>query len=254
MNRIGSDMISALILAAGMVGFCVAAEPAVPGSPAQIIVSGHSEVSLPPTTAAFSIGINTRGQSAAAASENNARLSKDVLATLERVGLTRSEIKGSHLSVNRRWEYGSNGQRAKSFSFEATNTIEIQMHQLATVGELIDEALSAGATSASDVTFSADHIDEARHQALAQAVAAAFGDAQALARAGGGMLGELLLLSTERTGETFNGGVQEVVVTAARAMQAAPPPVPTQILPNAITVTANVIGRWRFISSSVVPR
>ena len=113
---------------------------------------------------------------------------------------------------------------------------------------VIDAALAAGATSASDVGFSADDLDEARHRALGQAVAAARGDAEALARAGGGTLGELLLLSTERAPDYSGGGLNEIVVTATRA--SAPPPVPTTVLPEQITVSASVTGRWRFIPQS----
>jgi uncharacterized protein len=236
----------ALALVLGLVGFTAVAEPGAVDVPGQIIVSGHAEVTIAPTTAAFSIGVNTQAPTAAAAGEQNARLTKDVMAALERAGLTREEIKGTRVSVNRRWEYGTAGQRARTVAFEASNTIRIETHRLADVGVIIDAALAGGATSASDVSFRADRLDAARREALAQAVATARADAEALARAGGGSLGALLLLSTERGADFGGGAMNEMIVTASRA--AAPPPVPTTIVAGDITVSASVTGRWRFVA------
>ena len=248
MNRYLRTIVCALALVAGFHGESLAADPGAALTPGQITVSGRGEVSIPPSTATFSIGVNTRAPTAAAAGEQNARLSKDILAALERAGLPLQDVKRSQLSVHRQWDYNTNGQRAKSSAFEATNAIRIETHRLDQVGIVIDAALAAGATSASDVGFSADDLDEARHRALGQAVAAARGDAEALARAGGGTLGELLLLSTERAPDYSGGGLNEIVVTATRA--SAPPPVPTTVLPEQITVSASVTGRWRFIPQS----
>src|SRR5271170_6586471 len=71
----------------------------------QIVVSGSSDVNLPPAKAAFSISISTTGPSSAVASEDNARISKAVLDALDRSGLKGKDITGSHLSVNPRWDY-----------------------------------------------------------------------------------------------------------------------------------------------------
>ena len=245
MNRYLHPMVCALGLVAALPGESLAADPGAAIAPAQITVSGRGEVSVPPSTATFSIGVNTRAPTAAAAGELNARLSKDVLAALERAGLPRQDVKRSQLSVNRRWDYNANGQRTKASAFEATNTIEIETHRLDQVGVVIDAALGAGATSASDVGFRAYDIDAARHRALSQAVAAARGDAEALARAAGGTLGELLLLSTGPVSDYAGVPLAEMAVAAAPRV--APPPVPTTVLPGDITVDASVNGRWRFV-------
>jgi uncharacterized protein len=244
MQLVRRATIFGLTIAAVFTGTCVAAEPGSQSTSGQVVVSGHAEVSVPPSTATFSIGINTRAPTAAGAADQNARLSKIVLAALERAGVTRDEIKGSHLSVNRQWEYASNGQHRKASAFEADNSIDIETHRLEKIGIIIDEALSAGATSASDVHFSADRIDEVRHQALSEAVSAARADAEVVARAGGGSLGELLLLSTERMTDRTDGGLDEVVVTALRRDKAY---VPSTIVLKKIKVGATVIGRWRFV-------
>jgi uncharacterized protein len=218
----------------------------VPAAP-QIVVSGSADVLVPPAKAAFSIGIMTSAQSAATAGEDNARISKGVLAALDRAGLKHEEITGSRLGVRPRWEYDDKGRHPKRSAFEANNSIQILTDNLSQIGNFIDAALSAGATDASEVTFSAKDIDEARRRALGQAVAAARADAEAMARAGGGALGDLLLLSTERTNEAPGVDLEEIVVTGARRARE---PVNTDIIPSQIKVTARVIARWRFVSTA----
>jgi uncharacterized protein YggE len=219
----------------------------MPQNPAgsQIIVSGSAEVMVPPAKAAFSVGIMTSAPSAATAGEDNARISKGVLAALERVGLKHEEISGTRLGVRPRWEYDDKGRHPKRSAFEASNTIQIVTDNLTQIGNFIDAALSAGATDASDITFSAKDIDEARHRALGQAVVAARSDAEAMARAAGGTLGDLLLLSTERTNEAPGVDLEEIVVTGARRARE---PVNTDVIPSQIKVTARVVARWRFVA------
>ncbi len=254
MKRIGGGTFLAIILLAGTTAPGVAAEPGTPGGPGQIVVSGSSEASLPPSTATFSIGISTRAPTAAGAGEQNARKTKDVMAAMQRAGVSREEIKGTHLSVSRTWDYAANGQRAKASSYEATNSIQIETRRLDQVGTVIDEALTAGATSSSGVSFSADRIDEARHQVLMQAVTAARADAETLARAGGGTLGELLLLSTEPSGSNYGVQMNESMPPPPPKVMAAPALASTEIMPSQITVNANVVGRWRFVPAAGVTR
>jgi uncharacterized protein YggE len=213
----------------------------------QIVVNGSAEVLVPPTKASFSIGVMTSAQSAAAAAEDNARISKAVLEAIERAGLKHDEIMRTRLGVRPRWEYDDKGRRQKRTAFEATNTIQIATESLSQIGIYIDAALSAGATDASDIAFAAKDVDEARRRALSQAVAAARADAEAMARAAGGALGDLLLLSTERTNEAPGVELEEVVVTGARRARE---PVNTDVAPSQIKVSAHVIARWKFLPTA----
>jgi uncharacterized protein len=214
-------------------------------SPApQIVVSGSAEVLIPPSTGSFSIGVLTSAQTAAAAAEENARISKAVLEGLGRAGVKSDEITGSRLGVRPQWEYDEKGRHPKRSAFEATNTIQIATENLSKVGMFVDAALSAGATDASDIAFSAKDANEARRRALSQAVAAARADAEVMARAGGGALGELLLLSTERTNEVPGVELSEMAVAGARRTRET---INTDVIPSQIKVSARVIARWRFV-------
>jgi hypothetical protein len=213
----------------------------------QIIVSASAEVLLPPAKATFSIGILTTAQAAATAGNDNARISKAVVDALIRAGLKHDEITGTRLDVRPHWEYDDNGQHPRRSAFEASNTIQIATENLAQIGIYIDAALSAGATDSSEIAFTAKNVDEARHQALGQAVLAARADAEAMARAGGGALGEVLLLSTDPANEFPGGGLSQMAVTARRSRG----PVSTEVIPDQITVSAHVVTHWRFVSATM---
>jgi uncharacterized protein YggE len=64
------------------------------------------------------------------------------------------------------------------------------------VAVYVDAALSAGATDVTTANYLAKAPEAMRRQALADAVAASRRDAEAMAQAGGGRLGELELLTT----------------------------------------------------------
>jgi uncharacterized protein YggE len=225
----------------------VYAQQASPNPGPQIAVRGYAEVEIPPTQAEFSIGVVTSAPIAATASEDNARISKAVSEALTGAGLKREEIIASQLLVNPRWEWDEKNKRQKRSAFEATNMFQIKTEKLAQIGNFIDAALSAGATNASQVDFSAKDVDAARHQALSQAVASARSDAEAIAKAGGGALGELLLLSTEQDNPVSGMNPREMMVTASRR---APEPVSTEIVPSQIKITAQVFARWKFVQSA----
>jgi uncharacterized protein len=220
------------------------AEQATTDPGPQILVNGTGEVEIPPTRATFSIGIATTAAAAAPASEENARISKAVSEALMGAGLKREEIIGQQLYVNPRWDWDEKSHRQKRSAFEATNTFQIKTDKIAQVGSYLDVALSAGATTASQVEFSAKDLDAARHQALGQAVAAARSDAEAIAAAAGGGLGELQLLSTEQNYQSVGLNHNVLALSASTRSRE---PVSTEVVPSQIKVSAQITARWKFV-------
>ena len=82
-----------------------------------------------------------------------------------------------------------------------------------------------------------------RRQALTDAVAAARHDAEAMAQAAGGHLGELELVTTEQPESVFSERMD-------RMFKKSVPEEGTEIVAPKITATARVIARWRFVPSA----
>ena len=113
--------------------------------------------------------------------------------------------------------------------------------QLALVGRVIDTALAAGATLITGVRHEARRTDEAEREALADAVADARSRAEAIARAAGGSLGDLIEISTQPT----RGVSSDLAYATAARMRAGAGP--TTITSSEIEVRQYVSARWRFV-------
>lgn len=208
----------------------------------EIVVSGSAEVTVAPAKAQFSVEIKTSAPTAAAASAENARLSRLVMDALQAASIRPDEVAGSQLAVGARWNYDESSRRRKRSAYEATNDIQIQTDRLDKVAMYIDAALSAGATGVSDAVYSAKDPAATRRQALGDAVTAARRDAEAMAQAGGGRLGELELLSTEQSESALAERMDRMFKKSVADDS-------TQVIAPHITVRATVLARWQFLSA-----
>jgi uncharacterized protein YggE len=119
-------------------------------SDSEIVASGTGEVSAAPAKAVFTMEIKTLAATAAAASAENARLSRAVMDALRAASVRTEEIVGTQLSVGANWSYDESARRQKRTAYQAINSIQIQTVQLDKVAAYIDAALSAGATGSND--------------------------------------------------------------------------------------------------------
>jgi uncharacterized protein len=202
-------------------------QPTVP----QVVVSGRGDVAVAADEALVVIAVESRQESAAAASADIARRMSAVREALLRAGVAADAITTSAFSVQPNVERTEN--RVLQNGYVALNAVRVLTRRLDQVGPLIDAALAAGANRVDGVQFSASSTASARRAALAQAIEQARGDAEAMARAGGGSLGELLELST-----AVNAG--SIMIRGASS-------IPSALNPADILVQAVVTGRWRFL-------
>ena len=215
-------------------------------APGQVSVTGQGEVLLDPDSVALEISVTTRGVTSAAAAAENARITQDVRTALDQVKLPREDLKDSRLSVSARWDYDANAERRpKLAGYEARNTLRIRTRRIDAAGGVIDAALAAGASGVSEPVYDAKNIPEARRRALALAVADAKLDAEAIAKASGGRLGDMLQMTADpQEGPAFPRFGELRMTTMAAA-----PAQPTQLLPGQIRVSARVNAQWQFLPS-----
>jgi len=206
-----------------------------------ITVSGQGEVTREPDHASVRIAIETSAATAAAASQDNARIEKAVREALLQAGAVSKELSTAGFLVQPQWEYHS-GSPPRRISYTARNTLRVDVTRLERIGSFIDVAVAAGATRVEDVEFDLKDGDAARREALALAVANARGDADAMARAAGGTLGTLRELSTDQS----PGRMPVFRALAAAAPVAGRAAELTDIRPAPIRITAIVQGRWDF--------
>jgi uncharacterized protein YggE len=214
-----------------------------------IITSASGEARVTPDRAQIHIGVQTRAATAAQAGADNARKSRAVIDAVKARGIPAEQIATSEYNLFPEYDHrepreGAQGPRV--IGYVANNTVRIEVRRLDQVGGVIDAALAAGANMVNTIQFFASNVDEARRTALGEAVSRARGDAEALARAAGGTLGELLELNTQ------SPPVRPVY--AERMMRAAAADVQTPIEPGQQTLSVWVSGRWAFRPGAATPR
>lgn len=207
----------------------------------QVITTAEGEAQVTPDRATISIGVQTRAKTAAEASAENARKQRAVIDTIHALGIASQQIRTVNYNVYPEQVYHPDqGDKApRIVGYNVVNTVQVDVRMLDKLGSVIDAALAKGANGINSLELSASNTDEARHTALAAALARARGDAQALAQAAGNSLGALLEVTTGEaaTPRMFkNGGFM-----TARA-EAAPP---TPISAGEQTLRVTVTARWR---------
>ena len=212
--------------------------------PPSLVTSGQAEEKVNPDRVSVLVNVQTRAATAAAAAADNARRTRAVLDALAALGLSKDQLSTEGYTAYPEMNYDRPGNTPKVVGYVVTNSVRAESKRVDQAGQIIDTALGAGANMINGLSFYASSIEEARRKAIGAAVASARADAEAMAQAAGGRLGELIELSTQ--GPTVPP--RPMFDLAARAKVAMAEPTP--INPGQQTVTVFVTARWGFVPKS----
>ena len=202
--------------------------------------TARGESRVTPDRATVNIGVETRAATAAAAARANAERLTRVLDAIKRAGVPESQIRTVGFNVFPEFAH-ERDKPPRVTGYRTANTVVVEVRDIARVGVILDTALAAGANAINAINFSSSRVEEARRVALAAAVDKARLDAEALAKAAGGSLGQLVQLTTtdgDRPRPMADFAVSSEAVRAA----------PTPIEPGEYTVSVSVMARWRFVA------
>ena len=153
--------------------------PALRTSPPVVVAMGQATVRLPPDRAWLTFATETRAPRPADAQQRNAQSMSAVQQKLAAAGLPKDSVRTVSYTLEEEFEYGPNRRTSKGF--HAVNTIEVRVDDIERIGEILDLAVGAGATSAGNVRFDVKDRAGAERQALRLAVADARMRAEAAA-------------------------------------------------------------------------
>ena len=213
-------------------------------APPRIITTATEEVEIAPDRAVLTFTVETRGRTAAAAGTENARIQAAVLDTLRRVGIASAQLKTQGVSINPEYEYPREGGRPTVVGYQAQNSIQVEVRQIALIGTIIDAGLSRGATNVGGLRFFASSTESATREAMRRAVQRARADADVIAEAAGGRVTGLIEI-VANPGSV--GPVQREMVMAV-AMRADAPSMSTPIESGVLKVIVTVEARFTFVA------
>lgn len=171
-----------LITAMAVVSSTAAAQTAAEGPPVVVTV-GEGVVKRAPDQAWVTIAAESRAKTPAEAQKINADAMAAVMQKLKSVGLPADAIKTSAYELRPEFDYANNRQTLRGYV--ARNAVEVRVDELPKLGQVLDVAVSAGATSVGGVRFDLKDRSAAERAAVEQAVADARTQATAAAQAAG---------------------------------------------------------------------
>ena len=206
-----------------------------PASPTRTItVPGEGRVSVRADVAELRVGIACTEETVQGARTAGAVARNGVLSRLRTLGVKDRDIQTSILSMTPAYDYSSNRNPPKLIGYALTNTVSVTVRDLERVGDVIDGALTSGATTLDGVSFRVADPAPVQRQAREIAVADARARAETLAAAGGVRLGAVVAI-VEGSAET-----PFTPYPAVRSMMAKDESTPVEAGMNEIAVAVTV--------------
>lgn len=157
-------------------------------SPGTIVVSGTGRVAVEPDIALLRMGVTISRDLVAEARADAASTMSAILDAVAGAGVTRRDIRTSMLSVQPRYDY-RDGKAPSLVGYDLANVVTVTVRDIATVADVVDGSLRAGATSLDGLSFDVEDPAEPERIARMTAVGAARARADVLAEAAGVKIG-----------------------------------------------------------------
>jgi uncharacterized protein len=161
----------------------LATDPSASPAEHTISVSGMGRIVLSPDTADVRLGVTSTARTVKVARANAASAMTAVLASLRKNGIADKDIQTTTLSLQPTYDYAGGTNPPQLTGYSLTNAIAVTIHNLDVLGDAIDGALGAGATSLDGVTFRVADQAGAETQARKAAMTEAAAKAKTLADA-----------------------------------------------------------------------
>jgi uncharacterized protein YggE len=227
---------SALASVAIVLG-CIAAVAQRPGPPElkidsanrTLIVTGSDSVSVEPEIAILHIGFDTQPEDAQAAYADGARTSNAIIAAIKQAGIPEDAIHSESQYLDRDWS------KPHKFKLSQQWTVKVPPARAA---EILDIAVTAGATSSGQIEWTVKDEKALEAEALDRAASRARKDAAVLAKSMGVSLGSLIYVSNEVSTVMQRPGMFEASALETRAAAAPPLAIEPRQVSRSATVYA----------------
>ena len=161
-----------------------------------VITSGEGIVKRAPDQAWVTIAAESRAKTPGEAQKLNADAMSAVMQRLKGVGLPAEAIQTSGYELRPEFDYANNRQTLRGYV--ARNAIEVRVDDLPKLGQVLDLAVGAGATSVSGIRFDLKERSNAEQTALQRAVADARAQANTAAQAAAMRVERILRIEVQR--------------------------------------------------------
>jgi uncharacterized protein YggE len=162
-----------------------------------VVAAGEAVVKRAPDRAFVSIAAESRARTSRDAQRLNAEAMTAVLAKLKSSGVPSDGIETTGYDIQPEFDYANGKQTLRGYV--ARNSIEVRVDDLPKLGDILDIAVGAGATSVAGVRFDLKDRAGAEREALQHAVEDARARANAAAAGAGLKVDRIVRIEEHRT-------------------------------------------------------
>ncbi len=233
MNRCLPFLVALLALASGDFAAAQGTPPPAPADRLPLVVTqGDAVLRRAPDRAFVTIAVETRAAKPREAQQQNAQSMTAVQEKLRAAGVPKEAVQTIAYGLELEFDYA--GGKRTPRGYLARNSIEVRVDDLARVGEIMDAAVAAGATTIGGVRFDLKDRAAVEREAVKAAVADALARAEAAAAGAGKTIDHV-----QRIEEQSGARIPTPMMTlAARAPSPGVPETP--VAPAEIEIRAQV--------------
>lgn len=162
-----------------------------------VVTQGEGLVTVTPDRAWVSLAAESRAPNARDAQRRNAELMRPVQERLRAAGIPDDAIRTTGYDLQYEWDY-VDGKRVGR-GYVARNSIEIRVDAIDRIGEILELAVSSGATSVGGIRFDVKNQKAVEQEALRLAVADARARAESAAAGAGQAIARVLRVEEHGT-------------------------------------------------------
>lgn len=159
-----------------------------------VTASGQGSVFAAPDVASMSFGVTTNGAKAKATLDSASKAAEKIISALKKQGVKAEDIQTSGVSIYPMQT--DRGGKVVVTGYQASISVDAKLRDLAKVGDVIEAASNAGANTINGPSFEISQDSDQRAQAIEKAVAAAKKNAEAMAKASGKSLGDVISITS----------------------------------------------------------
>ena len=214
------------------------AQTPAPADGSVVVTIGEGVVKRAPDRAWVTIAAESRAKTPAEVQKLNADAMSAVMQKLKGVGLPAEAIRTAAYELRPEFDYANNRQTLRGYV--ARNAVEVRVDDLPKLGEVLDVAVGAGATSVSGIRFDLKDRTGAEQTALQRAVADARAQADTAAQAAGMKVERVVRIEVHRDA-SMPPPRPMMAMRAEMAVSAEPPMAPGELEVKAtVTITAAI--------------
>jgi len=185
-------------------------------------------------TVMIQFNINAQDDTAKAAYDRASRAAEQIRQIMRSNGIDPKQAEISFFSIQPVYDWHTNKQTL--LAYQVNSSVSLKISDFSKVAPITQQLTEIDITANQSVSYTLDNIDAAKQKAIADAYRRARESAEAVAKAGGRSLGEMIYASVD----TFEP-VRMFAQPMPRVAMAKAAPAPTaEFTPQKVTVTAHV--------------